>query len=469
MSGLPDFIPAKAPGHTVTDLSGSLSQGQLTQLDQFGKSLTYKARVLILPRSYKAENDEALHSLSNDVAQAWKVEGDRLLMVIDLSGHKIRVRAGSDVSHYGVSSDYVQRTLLPNYFYPYVRKNDVQGAITNSLTAVDTRLATFRKSEMAAGGATRTTQTTIQPVSPTLAGGQPNLQGFAWMGGGLVALAVAIYFIINNAAKDKTRRLNKSLSERLGKLYTAANELGQASEYMPPRANKDLALKVSAFFEKLQTLDKAKDEIEKLTAAKRWGKANDGLLPALKLTDSLNTEAEDLLEKVSAITGGVDSLKPDEIEKSGGSEGDKPKAIEAEKSHRIKVNMDTPYSRPSWSYNQEYNQPLYINTGPSGGIFDMLFLLEQMDTNRRLDNLEYSNWSGGGHMMSGNNSIFGGWGGNNSSSNSSYNNSGSSYLDSGGDWGSSSSSSSFGSDSGGDWGSSDSGSSDSGSDSGGSW
>ena len=88
MSSLPDYIPAKAPAQTITDLSGSLNPSQLEALNKIGASLTYKARVLVMPKSYRADDAEQLHGLSKEIARQWHVEGNRLLMVVDLNGKK---------------------------------------------------------------------------------------------------------------------------------------------------------------------------------------------------------------------------------------------------------------------------------------------------------------------------------------------------------------------------------------------
>jgi hypothetical protein len=542
MSGLPDYIPAKAPGQTVTDLSGKLSLGQLGALDNMGKTLNFKARVIILPKSYKAANPEQLHSLAKDVAAAWHVEGNRLLLVVDLSGKKLRAIAGSDLSNRGITNEYLQRTVWPNYFYPNVRKGDIESALTNSLQAIQQRQLAFNVPRQRYSGGTTNAGPTgpigpggplgpsgpggptaidsytssspmIGNASPSLSGGHANINGLIFLSTLLVVALAVIFFAITKSRKDKNSALTKALNERLGKLYATADDLGQASEYIAPQSNKEVALNVSAFFEKLQALDKANDEIEKLTAGKHWGNANEALLPALKLTDKLNSEGSALLENVSAITGGVDSMKIEspKVESpkinsvnlegnerkamaqgdsgsSDGAVGNLSTAPKDKKSSRIKINENTSYQRPAWTYEEQYNQPIFgnsaFNSGPSGGIFAMLFLLNQMDTGRRLDHLEGNQWlsaqepngfrTSGASAGTSNNSS--------QSANSSANNNHSSFdsnsTDSGGDWSSSSSSSdsSFSTDSGGDWGtSSDSGSgsdlestsaSDSGSDSG---
>ncbi|MBU6452506.1 MAG: TPM domain-containing protein [Cyanobacteria bacterium REEB67] len=482
MSDLPAYIPAKAPAKTVTDLSGRLASSQLDQLNKMGSGLSYKARVIIMPADYKAKDAEQLHSLAKDIARDWHVEGDRLLMVIDLSGRKIRTIAGRDLSQSGVNNDFIQRTILPDYFYPYVKKGDVGAAINNSLTAINARELAFKQS---ASGAAQSSQSAFDSRTGELKQGvvldksslfktypypespPADFTVYFWFGG-FIVLALALYFAVNNAKKDKNNRLNQALTDRLGTLYKAADELGQASDYLPPQQNKELALKVSAFFEKLQTIDKAKEDIEKLTNDKQWGKANDGLLPALQLSDNLNAEAKILLEQVNALTGGV---------ALNGSEEEKKIAAQVVKAdldnHKITVNIrpeaqPIAYARPSWTYAQEYTPNLSIGGG-GGGIFDTLLMLNQIETNNRLDRLDAIESSRINNYDRDNRNL---------NDNSNYNpNSGN--TDSGGSWDSSSSSTSSdwssSTDSGGSWdsGSSDSsdsgGSFDSGSDSGGSW
>jgi uncharacterized membrane protein YgcG len=475
MSHLPDYIPAKAPGHTVTDLSGTLTPSQLTDLDSFGKTLSFRARILVLPKSYKASDADQLHSLAADIASAWKVEDNRFLLVVDLSGKKLRAIAGSDLHDHGVTHEYLQRTVWPNYFYPHVRSGDIAGALTDSLKAIESQQAVYTRAGQSAttssgndqrSVASQSASPMVVPTSPDMGGGH-GTSALVMLAAFIVVVLAAIYLVVSKSNKDKSKRLSQALTERLGKLYKTADELGQACEYIAPKSNKELALKVSAFFEKLQALDKAKDEIEKLSAAKRWGKANDALMPALRLTDKLGQEADSLYEAVSAITGGVDTMKlPAGKEKPAlTAESDKENNDRDEKSRRIKVDMSAPYQRPTWSYNPEYSQPIFVNQSSSGGIFDMLYLINQMETDRRIDNLERNQWA----ANSGGGSFFGSstYGGNSPNFN---------RTDSGGDWGSSSSFSSggdsgFSTDSGGSWGDSSSSSSDFGSstDSGGDW
>jgi hypothetical protein len=488
MSDLPDYIPAKAPAQTIVDLSGKLASAQVEQLNKVGGGLSYKARVVIMPANYKATDAEQLHSLAKSIAQEWHVEGNRLLMVIDLSGKKIRTIAGRDLNQSGVSNEFIQRTVLPDYFYPYVKKGDVFQAVSSSLTAIDARVLAFRQSNSSQTGSLQTRpyesigsttsgSTADGGVGPVSGLSSPDYSGYYWIGG-LVLLATAIYIAVARARKEKNGKLNQALTDRLGTLYKAADELGQASDYLPPQQNKELALKVSAFFEKLQTMDRAKDEIEKLSKAKQWSKANDGLLPALQLSDNLNAEAKLLLEQVNALTGGV---------ALNGSPEEKKIAAQVVKAdldnHKITVNIKPEsqpiaYARPSWTYAQEYTPNLYVGGfggGGGGGIFDALLMLNQLETNSRLDRLDAiessrinsydrdnrnPNANNNSGYYASNTDTGGSWDSSNSS-NSSSSSDWSSSTDSGGSWDSDSGSSS--SDS------SDSSSSDSGSDSGGSW
>jgi len=453
MSGLPDFIPTTEPKQTVTDLSGKLTAAQLSELNGLDSRLQYKARVLIMPSSYKASSDQELRDLGDEIGRTWQIEGSTLLMLVDLSGRKIRLVAGPEMAHTGVSNYYLQKTLLPEYFYPQVKVGHVYEAITNSLIAIDGRRQSFQQQPLRSrtdlSGVSSNTGTyerhSNSNANPNLSAppGSGSDYGTIFLAGALVVLGSACFLLKSRSDREKNKSRTQDLMDRLGKLYKLADELGQASEYMPPGENKDLALQVSAFFQKLETVNKAKDEIDKLSLEKRWGKANDALLSGLKLTNALTAEGEKLLAQVSAITGGVDSLKPDSAEQTTADT----KAPPSDNDAPHKVRVDMPYSRPSWSYEPEYNQPIFVNSGPSTGIMDMLFLLNSMNYGNIFDSGNSYNYSDTSYSS-----------GTDSSPSSDF------TVDTGGSWTDNSSSFDSGSF---DSGSSDSGGSDSGSS--GSW
>lgn len=493
----PEGLPLKPPSETVLDLAGVLTTDDRQEIDTQAKGMHYHARVVILPRGYKDADD--LLSLSDQIAYKWGVKGaptDRLLMLVDYGNHKVRIVRGDKLTEAGVDTNFVRSTVIPGTFVPKARQTDIKGAISDSLAAIEERYQSgtvVGRSTVASGAGS-----TPRGIESTLAEREQNLAylkthgasqmpapvstGPSPLAGGafvvviiiFVAFFTAIFWTINRNRKAKQKVLTSTLEGKLNELYVNADQLGQASEYIKPDENKELAYRIGVFFQKLSTLDSAKDEVDKLAKNGKTSANIDGLIKCLQMADALLSESQHLSTQVNAITGGIDTqaeakaladkqdrqqklLSAQKLEENTESQTGHvlkvPQSVEAEKLPGRMFGTSR-YYQPSWSTMDEYAHPIVVQS--DGGLTNLMFMLNQMETNRRLDDLarhQYAIPPANSYYQD--QSIFGG---------------GNSSYDSGSDsgsWGSSDSSSSW--DSGSDSGSwSDSGSSDSGSD-GGSW
>ncbi|MBK7749018.1 MAG: TPM domain-containing protein [Candidatus Obscuribacter sp.] len=497
----PQGVPLKPPSETVLDLAGVLTTDDRQTIDTEAKGMHYHARVVILPRGYK-DNDDLL-ALSDQIAYKWGIKGaptDRLLMLVDYSNHKVRIVRGDKLTDAGVDTNFVRGTVIPRSFIPKARETDIKGAISDSLTAIEDRYQSgtvVGRSTIASGAqhAPRGIESTIGEREQNLAylkahGSEsqtpvPQSKGPSPLAGSamivviivFIAFFTTIFLTINRNRKAKQKVLTNTLEGKLNELYINADQLGQASEYIKPDENKELAYRIGVFFQKLSTLDSAKEEVDKLAKNGKSSANIDGLIKCLQMADALLSESQHLSTQVNAITGGIDSqaearalvdkhdkeqklLSAQKQESASDSEGENPghilKVPQGEQAEKMPARLfgTSRYYQPSWSTMDEYAHPIVVQS--NGGLTNLMFMLNQMETNRRLDDLamhQYAIPPANSYYQD--QSIFGG---------------GSSSYDSGSDsgsWGSSDSGGSW--DSGSDSGSwSDSGSSDSGSD-GGSW
>ncbi|HEY9868063.1 MAG TPA: TPM domain-containing protein, partial [Candidatus Obscuribacterales bacterium] len=132
------FLPAAPPRQAIIDLSGSLSQDQVAALEAQAARLTYKAKVVVLPKDFTAADPQ---QFARQLAERWDVEaGRRFLLVVDLKAHKVRGLSSAELNASGVTSSAISQDIIANNFIPYMRKGDLEGAISHSLAAVEKTL-----------------------------------------------------------------------------------------------------------------------------------------------------------------------------------------------------------------------------------------------------------------------------------------------------------------------------------------
>lgn len=461
----PKEVPLKPPSETVLDLAGIMSTEVRQGIDKQAKDLHYHARVIVLPRDYR-DNDE-MGALGKQIATKWGVTGnpptDRLLVLIDYTNHHVRIIHGDKLDAAGINSAYIRGYVIPQVFIPRAKQSDFAGAISDSLTAVENRYQTSRNASTVGNGAGQTggvgsaeqsladlkhssTQNSMHPV--VTHGGASPLAGPALIVVIIifVSCAITLFWTYKNNHIKKQKVLVNTLESKLNELYITADQLGQASEYVKPEDNKEIAYRIGQYFQKLSTLEKAKDEVDKLINNGKGAASIDGLIKCLQMSDVLLEESKHLNTQVNAITGGIDTQAEGRAlveQREAEARGQILKIPEQNSADKLPSRLfgSSRYYQPTWSTMDEYAHPIVVQSG--GGLTNLMIMLNQMETNRRLDEMAMHQYNVP---------------------------SASSYYDDGNNWSNSDSGSWSSSDSGSwDSGSWDSGSSDSGSSDSGSW
>lgn len=380
-----DFLPAKPPAHAILDFSGSLSTDQTSQLEGVAHALNYKAKVVVLPKSFTPTNFD---QFSRELAQQWQVGGNRMLMVIDLKGKHMKALPGKALQARGVDSTFLNKQVFPNNFVPYIKENDVAGAIQNTLLAVNTQVQS-RAGQLVPS----------QRVPSTYPNNARAPQGDAgdhgWGVFAMLALVPIVIGVVSMMAfrkrSESNQMMKKELEEKSSLLYQIADQLGQASEYLPREKQPELAQKIAEFFSKLNAVEQAKRELEMMERQGKTSQVRDGLLKIHKVVDVLREDAKQLLPEVNALTGGVQSFSPtddqaDRILKD--SETDRQRDLD--EGVRLRVpqrGAGQHYYTPTWMAEPMY-APMMVNPfGGVGGLMSMALLLNQMDMSHRLNDL----------------------------------------------------------------------------------
>jgi len=366
------FLPAQAPRAMIIDPGNALSAQAKGELERQAQTLGYKVKVVVLPSDFSPASPD---SFALDLARQWQLSGRKLLILVDLKAHKVRGISGPELNAAGISGTYLRKELFPTSFIPYMKEGDLQGAIAHTLAAVNNSL----EARMATGSAGVAGQYTRHGG---VYGGSTQGPGVDWLWqiGIFVAIGLAIFGIAYRSRADRNKRLLEKLSEQLNLLYQQADQIGQASEYLDRDKFAELAAQVASFFNQLTILDKARSEVDLLQKQRRVWKVGDGLLKCLRLSEFLEGQAEPLLSQINSVTGGVDR---------------KPAALQAEKAMQ-EIAADAPrtisipqaerFRRPAWTLEPVY-APGPSVMGGADGLMSLMLVLNQMEMNRRLDNL----------------------------------------------------------------------------------
>jgi uncharacterized membrane protein YgcG len=448
---VPDFVPQTAPEGAILDLSGSLSDSSVRTLEQAASTLSYRPKVLILPKNYICSD---AHQLALDVAKKWNTyaDGKNLFMLVDIHGHKVRVIGSNELVKDGITSSYLTNDLVPRQFVPYMRHGDLASAIRLTLLEVDHKAARTESSlsappvsqekQLPASG----TVAPSAPASAQVADNTPAYLGYLFFGLMVAIVLAALASMRWSSRNDNINRLRR-LKPQFDSLYQEANQLGQAADYLDPVANLQLSHDIADFFAKLATVQKAQSQVEEMaTSFFNAPAAGEALRHCERYLQIMKGSADKLLKRVNEKTGAVTTFEPDaKIE-------DKPRPSISELQigsasglgHDGSTVISTKYRAPSWM-----QQPAYARRENSRGLEDMRYYLLASDPLTIAESRPFygSSQSGQSQPRARGHSDGGGMWGSGSSS-------GGSYSDGGGSWGSSSS---------------DSGSSSSGSDGGGSW
>jgi len=183
---LPEFLPATPPGKRVLDLYGLLSPDDANILENQAQHLSYKPRILILPKDYSGES---LPVLSAKIASAWKMEGNEFLLVLDMSERQLFGKAGSKLQSEGISDSYIADRLLADNFYQAAKDGNVSGGLFATLQALNMQVLNNRTSTSSEG--TKTLSYTTGNSEAAHASYE-----IAWAGVGFFAFIVVVLVVI---------------------------------------------------------------------------------------------------------------------------------------------------------------------------------------------------------------------------------------------------------------------------------
>lgn len=394
------FIPLQPPHEAVLDYSNTLSQSAMSSLQSQATAMqsTIKAKVVVLPEYFHVDN---MSQFSYDLGMQWKVSGTRLLTVVDLKDHRVRILSGDDLASAGLNHDYIENTVIPQGFVPYIKKGDLQGAISHSWTIAQNGL-TRQSSGLTT--ATRQPRDFNEPQTPP-----PSLLHLAMPFVIIGAVLVGLWMLSLKQQKERNKQLVEQFRQRVGPLYELADQIGGASEYLTPQKHGDLAQRVATFFNRLTTFEHAQKEAEQLAAkGAGGGQMRDAYLNLIRMIDLLMPEASQLKEDVGAVTGAVETFKADATP-SLTQQADEVAARERGRATEDgggyiqipdKVYQSQNWRRPSWSYEPAYYQP--VDNG-MGGLASMMLVLNQMQMMNMASHMSYGNYgnSGGGGWFGG--------------------------------------------------------------------
>lgn len=388
-----DFLPAKAPANAILDYAGALSPDQLSRLEGVSHSLNYKAKVVVLPKDFSPTNFD---QFARELATQWQVHGDRLLVVIDLTGKHMRALPGKTLVSKGVDQQLLNQKVFPQNFVPFIKENDVAGAIQNTLLAVNSQvLSQSRTGQLVTGQRVPSTNPTGSRV-PQSSG--DNGWGFFGMLA-LVPLVIAVMsFMAFRKRNESNKQMKKELEAKSSVLYQIADQLGQASEFLPHEKQPELATEIAGFFSKLNAVEQAKRELDLMERQGKTGPVRDGLLKVHQVVDVLREDAKNLLPKVNAATGGVHSFSPQDDADAGSilklSETDKQRDLDEGQKLRVaaarkqQAQSNSPYRQPTWVQEPMYAPMMMGNPlGGLNGLMTMGLLLNQMNMSHQLSNI----------------------------------------------------------------------------------
>jgi uncharacterized membrane protein YgcG len=381
-----DFLPARPPRNAILDFSGSLTLDQTNQLEGVAHVLNYQAKVVVLPKNFTPGNFD---QFSRDLAQHWQVSGNRLLLVIDLKGKHMQALPGKALQAKGVDSSFINKQVFPTSFVPSARENDVAGAIQSTLLSINEQVQS-RAGQLVPS----------QGVPSAYPGHSRASQGDSGDNGwgvfvmlALVPLVIAVLSLMAFRKRaESNKQIKRELEEKSSLLYQIADQLGQASEYLPRDKQPELAQKVAEFFSKLSAVEQAKRELEMMERQSKTAQVRDGLLKIHKVVDLLREDAKQLLPEVNALTGGVQSFSPtDDTAGSILKNSETNKQREIDEGERLRLpsrGTSQPYYTPTWMSEPMY-APMMVNPfgGGVGGLMSMALLLNQMDMSHRLNDL----------------------------------------------------------------------------------
>jgi uncharacterized membrane protein YgcG len=430
------FLPASAPRRDIIDLSGTLSGGQQGTLEQQAHAFSnLNVKVVVLPKDFST-ND--LDALGVALAKRWHVSADRMLVMIDIKDHKVRMYPGDKLQAQGLTNGVLSQDIIPHYFIPAMKQGNLEEAIRATLNASQARTAHVA---VKTPQATREQQSISSNIPPYAGEQHAGVSLWLWVGV-LAALGAAVFMAAANSRKKDNIKLAEAFKERVAPLYEKADQIGAASEYLKTEEHPEMAQRVAQFFNKLTTLEKAVSEVASMEKHNQVWQVRDGYLKLMRLVALLEPEADALKTDVNALTGGVETVP--ELPRNAQLE---PMAARADDQQKVTIpdrfRDDMQYRRPEWTYQPAYSAPP-VGSGMSS-LMMLGMMINQMEMNRRMDQMNWNMHQGGmfGNFDQNQNQNW------NNDQGSWNNDQGGGGFDAG--WGDTGDSGSFG-DAGGDWG-----------------
>lgn len=180
-----------APASWISDTSGVLSADAHARLDtklkQINQSSANEVAALIVPTL----DGQSIEDVANATFKSWGVGKKNLdngvLVVLAMKEHKSRIETGKGVE--GDLPDLKTQDILNNVVRPYMRKGDVEGALSHTFDAISSTIANH-KADVAAGRTSSSDSCDVSAVGLD--------QGNGWLlaflvFGSLVWLAASLY------------------------------------------------------------------------------------------------------------------------------------------------------------------------------------------------------------------------------------------------------------------------------------
>jgi uncharacterized membrane protein YgcG len=389
------FLSIEAPKEALIDYSQTLSDSARQHIEQQAHGSNFVAKVVILPKDFSPGSTSSFDEFCRALASQWHVNGNRFLLVIDLKNHHVRALSGQKLEKQGLSSDYLSTSVLKDQFIPKMKAGDLEGAIHAALVAVNKKLAQEKIVQ------THPYQSTVPgvqvPSAPSSSFPRKANPTDGLIIPAILVLIVAVIIAIIFAKKKTEERQSKNiyleLKKELDALYQKADSIGQASEYLNPDTNAELAKDVATFFNRLAAISSAQRELDRLERSGNLGSALVNVRKVEKMVEMLDDDASQLEQKVNAATGKIgNDESPEAVAKKFEREAELAVAKEDEaEQRRIQLKnqereMEERFRRPTWAYQPSYYQPATVSD-PWSGIRDMFLIMNQMETNQRLNEI----------------------------------------------------------------------------------
>lgn len=382
------FLPSLAPRGSVLDYSGTLSANQIAKLNgELGHAHGVAAKVVVLPQQFHVTD---MTAFTEALAHRWHADqGSRALMVISLKDAKVRVVLGDGFRGSNVDGTVITNDIIPTHFIPYIRKHDLADAIGQTIKSIDARssLVAHAPGQSAISQTPSTSAPGAVPIAPPSA----DHAGIAfWPVVCLIAVAVvvAVWAAAFASRKKDNLKLKDSFDKQASALYQDADQIGQASEYLDTQQHPDLAKRIADFFNRLAAMQEAANEVDRLQKQNKVWQVRDGYLNLRRMLVLLAPEADSLKTDVDAATGGVAAIQEKRAAKQ--IEINQPIAGQpVDDGERIRISdrmqRELQYTRPSWTYEPAYYQP--VSSG-LGGLGTLMMIMNQMEMNSRIGQLE---------------------------------------------------------------------------------